>query len=106
MNSTNGVPDKINIDQSGANSAGIQLFNQVTGTSIEIRQCKYLNNIVEGDHFGLKKTLTSVTGFKRMRSARNTIYGAETIRIIRKGQFESTGSVRPNQFEIFKRLAA
>ena len=102
----NDVPEKINIDQSGANTAGIQLFNQVTGANIEIRQCKYLNNIVEGDHFGLKKTLTSVACFKRMKTAKNTIYGAETIRMIRKGQLDPIGLVRPSQFEIFKKLVA
>ena len=102
----NGIPEKINIDQSGANASGIELFNKVNGSKIEIRQCKYLNNIVEGDHFGLKKTLTTVTGFKRMTSAKNSIYGAEVIRMIRKDQLESTGSVRLSQFEKFKSLVA
>ncbi len=102
----NGVPEKINIDQSGANTAGMKLYNQISKTNIEIRQCKYLNNIEEGDHFGLKKTLTSATGFKRMRCAKNVIYGAEVIRMIRKGQLEPIGSVRQNQFEAFKSLVA
>ena len=102
----NGIPEKINIDQSGANASGIELYNKVNGSKIEIRQCKYLNNIVEGDHFGLKKTLTTVTGFKRMTSAKNSIYGAEVIRMIRKDQLKSTGSVRLSQFEKFKSLVA
>jgi putative transposase len=102
----NGVPDIINIDKSGANTAGINLYNQIESSSIEIRRCKYLNNIVEGDHFGLKRTLTSVTGFKRMRSAKNTIYGAEVIRMIRKDQLEPSGLVRLSQYESFKGLVA
>ena len=102
----NGVPKKINIDKSGANTAGIQLYNDLSKTNIEIRQCKYLNNRVEGDHYGLKKCLTSVTGFKRFNSAKNIIYGAEVIRMIRKDQFEYDGSLRPNQFEAFCSLVA
>ena len=102
----NGVPDKINIDKSGANTAGINLYNHIESTSIEIRRCKYLNNIVEGDHFGLKRTLTSVTGFKRMKSAKNSIYGAEVIRMIRKDQLEPCGLVRLSQYESFKSLVA
>ncbi len=101
----NEVPDKINIDQSGANTAGIELYNQVTGAKIEIRQCKYLNNIIEGDHFGLKKSLTSSTGFKRFETAKNSIYGTELIRMIRKNQYDFNGSVRASQFEILKNIA-
>ena len=42
-------PSLINIDQSGANTAGIKDYNKKHETEIEIRQCKYLNNIVEQD---------------------------------------------------------
>ena len=102
----NGVPKKINIDKSGANAAGIELYNNLSDTNIEIRQCKYLNNIVEGDHYGLKKTLTSVTGIKRFKAAKSAIYGAEVIRMIRKDQLEYSGSLRPNQYEAFCSLIA
>ena len=61
---------------------------------------------LKGDHFGLKKTLTSVTGFKRMESAKNSIYGAEVIRMIRKDQLVPCGLVRLSQFESFKSLVA
>jgi putative transposase len=100
----NGVLDKINIDKSGANTAGINLYNQIESTNIEIRRCKYLNNIVEGDHFGLKRALTLATGFKRMEPAKNSIYGAEVIRMIRKDQLEPYGLMRRSQFEKFKSL--
>jgi putative transposase len=50
----NGEPEKINIDKSGANTAGIKAINEESGSSIEIRQCKYLNNIVEQDHRRIK----------------------------------------------------
>ena len=101
----NGIPRIINIDQSAANEAAIALNNQVTGSKIRTRKCKYLNNIVEGDHFGLKKCLTSATGFKRFNSAEITIYGAEVVRMIRKQQLEIKGSLRLSQIEMFKSLA-
>src|ERR687897_2931519 len=40
-----GVPEKITIDGSDANEAAIKSYNQEHGTSIEIHQIKYLNNI-------------------------------------------------------------
>jgi len=42
-----GVPEKITIDGSAANEAAIKSYNEEHGTSIAIRQIKYLNNIVE-----------------------------------------------------------
>jgi putative transposase len=45
-----GVPEKITIDKSGANTAAIVSYNVDHDTDIEIRQVKYLNNVVEQDH--------------------------------------------------------
>jgi putative transposase len=44
-----GKPDKINIDKSGANKAALDSINQNYSETqqIEIRQNKYLNNIIE-----------------------------------------------------------
>ena len=36
----NSEPEKINIDKSGANTAGIHSVNKESGSNIEIRQCK------------------------------------------------------------------
>ena len=44
-----GVPDKITIDKSGANTAGIEDYNRDHETDIGLRQAKYLNNTVEGN---------------------------------------------------------
>jgi putative transposase len=43
----NGTPEKITIDKSGANTAAIESHNAEHEAGIEIRQIKYLNNIVE-----------------------------------------------------------
>jgi putative transposase len=42
-----GVPEKITIDKSSANTAAIVNYNADHGKAVEIRQVKYLNNIVE-----------------------------------------------------------
>ena len=46
----NGLPETITIDGSDANEAAIKSYNEEHGTAINIRQVKYLNNIVEQDH--------------------------------------------------------
>jgi putative transposase len=50
-----GVPEKITIDGSEANAAAIKGYNEKHGTSIEIRQIKYLINMVEQDHRLVKR---------------------------------------------------
>ena len=56
-----GVPQKITIDKSGANTAAIDDYNTDHETGIELRvaglgpQAKYLNNIVEQDHRAVKR---------------------------------------------------
>ena len=41
-----GVPEKITIDKSGANTAAIVSYNADHGTAVEIRQVKYLYSLV------------------------------------------------------------
>ena len=45
-----GVSERVTIDKSGANTAAIQSMQADSGAPIEMRQSKYLNNIVEQDH--------------------------------------------------------
>src|SRR5262245_25371826 len=59
-----GVPEKITIDGSAANAAAIRSYNREHGTAIIIRQVKYLNNIVEQDHRGVKRVTRTMMGFK------------------------------------------
>jgi putative transposase len=95
----NGIPEKINIDKSGANTAAIEAFNAETGTSIEIRQCKYLNNIVEQDHRPMKQKMRAALGFKAFYSAHATLQGVELVRMIRKGQVRPVpGGTDTDQF--------
>lgn len=60
---TNGIPDKVVIDKSGANYAGLRNMNILFWLVgfyhfIDILQVKYLNNIIEQDHRSLRKSST------------------------------------------------
>ena len=100
----NGVPEKITIDKSGANTAAIESYNTDHEAGIEIRQVKYLNNIVEQDHRAVKRLARPMLGFKSFRSARVTLTGIELMHMIRKGQLRTEGKLRPAQ--AFYSLAA
>jgi putative transposase len=91
----NGTPEKITIDKSGANTAAIESHNAETEASIEIRQIKYLNNIVEQDHRAIKRLVRPMLGFKSFRSAAVTLAGIELMHMIRKGQLLPTGEMCP-----------
>jgi putative transposase len=84
----NGVPETITIDGSDANEAAIKRSNQEYGTAIEIRQVKYLNNIVEQDHRGVKRITRPMLGFKSFNTAQCTLAGIELMHMLRKGQIE------------------
>ena len=55
-----GVPEKITIDKSGANTAAIISYNANHDADVEIRQVKYLNNIVEQDHRAIKRMVRAM----------------------------------------------
>ena len=91
----NGTPEKITIDKSGANTAALESHNAETEADIEIRQIKYLNNIVEQDHRAIKRLVRSMLGFKSFGSAAVTLAGIELMHMIRKGQLRTTGEMCP-----------
>lgn len=53
---------------------------------VKLRQSKYLNNIVEQDHRGIKRLVKPIMGFGSFNTARRTIRGYEIMNMIRKGQ--------------------
>jgi len=53
----------------------------------KLRSSKYLNNLIEQDHRGVKLRIGPMLGFKRFRTAAITIAGIELLRRIRKDQF-------------------
>ena len=51
-----------------------------------LRQCKYLNNVVEQDHRFIKRRVNPGLGFSSFRTAWRTLQGYEAMHRIRKGQ--------------------
>ena len=92
----NGRPYLINIDKSGSNESALVTINDnlTKDQQITIRQNKYLNNIVEQDHRFIKKRTRPMMGFKDFHSAKKTLFGIESVRMIKKGQI--TGTERNN----------
>src|SRR5713226_3507774 len=101
-----GVPEKITIDGSAANKAAITSYNEEHGTAIEIRQIKYLNNIVEQDHRGVKRITCPMLGFKAFDAAQSTLTGIELIHMLRKGQLAGGREQGRSAAEQFYALAA
>ena len=73
---------------------------------IEIRQIKYLNNLVEQDHRAIKRIVRPMLGFQSFRSARTTLQGIELMHMIKKGQMVSDDSQDLSAAEQFYSLAA
>lgn len=71
---------------------------------IQIRQIKYLNNIVEQDHRGIKIVVKPMMGFKEFHSADATLAGIELCRMLKKGQH--VNSKNAFAFEQFYAIAA
>jgi len=108
-----GLPEKITMDKSGANKAGADHINLLLALTfmmgglfyqITIRQIKYLNNVVEQDHRGIKKITKPMMGFKAFHSANATISGIELHHMLRKDQHSL--AINNSVFEQFYALAA
>ena len=56
--------------------------------SIEMRQSRYLNNLVKQAHAVAKQILRPVLGFKSFQCAHAIIAGIETMHMIKKGQLD------------------
>ena len=96
-----GLPDKATIDKSGANTAANEALKEETGHEIEIRQIKYLNNLVGQDHRAVKRIVRPMMGFQTFRFPRVSLQGIELMHMIKKGQMvvgESQGLSAAGQF--------
>jgi putative transposase len=103
----NGCPETITIDGSEANEAAIKSYNEEHGTAIAIRQVKYLNNVVEQDHRGVKRVTRPMLGFKSFAAAQDTLVGIELMHMIKKRQLLiEEGDEDRTAAELFYSLAA
>jgi transposase-like protein len=84
------TPRVITVDKNAAYPLAFAIL-QHAGTLPEtclLRQCKYLNNVVEQDHRFVKRHVNPGLGFGAFDTAQRTIQGYEAMHIIRKGQIE------------------
>lgn len=103
----NGWPDKVVIDKSGSNAAGLFNMNcllvmQGWCRLIDVLQVKYLNNTFEQDHRLIRRITRPMQTFKSFDSAAATLAGIEVAHMIRKRQFDRSG---PSGFAQFAELA-
>jgi transposase-like protein len=56
-----------------------------------LRQCKFLNNIVEQDHRRVKRLVRPGLGFGSFHTARRTLAGYEVMAMVTKGQVRGVG---------------
>ncbi len=82
------VPEKITMDKSGANTAAVNGLVADSGAAIELRQSKYLNNLIEQDHRAIKRIVRPMLGFKDFDCARRLIAGIETMHMVKKGPLD------------------
>ena len=83
-------PRVITVDKNAAYPPAIAELkaNETLPRTTEIRQSKYLNNLVEQDHRFIKRRIKPGLGFGSFNTARRTLKGYEAMNMIRKGQLE------------------
>ena len=99
------VPESITIDKSGANTAAVRSLVADSGAAIELRQSKYLNNLVEQDHRAIKRRTRPMLGFKDFHCAAKIIAGIEVMHMIRKCQWAGPERQVMSAAELFYSLA-
>jgi transposase, IS6 family len=84
----NPVPRVINVDKNPAFPRAIEALKRegVLPHRVRLRQCKYLNNVVEQDHRTVKKRTWLAKGYGSFVSAWRTLQGIEAVNMIRKGR--------------------
>jgi IS6 family transposase len=89
-NASRPVPRVINVDKNAAYPKAIADLKAsgVLPAWVELRQIKYLNNLVEQDHRFIKRLVKPGMGFFSFETAWRTLQGYEAMNMIRKGQVQ------------------
>ena len=87
-NPTKSAPRVINVDKNAAYPKAIADLkaSKLLPESVELRQVKYLNNLVEQDHRFIKRLVKPGLGFFSIETAGRTLQGYEVMNMLRKGQ--------------------
>jgi len=78
----------MNVDKNPAYPAALEALKAdgVIPRRVRLRQCKYLNNVIEQDHRTVKKRVWLAKGYGSFQSAWRTLQGIEAVNMIRKGR--------------------
>jgi transposase-like protein len=84
------TPRVITVDKNAAYPKAVKELKAAgdLATSCELRQSKYLNNLVEQDHRFIKRLVKPGMGFFSFETAWRTLRGYEVINMMRKGQMQ------------------
>ena len=92
------VPRVINVDKNAAYPKAIADLKAAGALpeEVELRQVKYLNNLIEQDHRFIKRLTKPGMGFFSFETANRTLQGDEAMNMFRKGQVQGVdkGDVR------------
>jgi len=97
------TPRVINVDKNAAYPTAVDALKdeKTLSQTVEFRQNKYLNNLIEQDHRYVKRIVKPMMGFQSFSTARRTLRGIEAMGMIRKGQVKGIkqgDSVSPANF--------
>jgi transposase, IS6 family len=86
-------PRVINVDKNPSYPPAVELLKEegTIPSRTQLRQCKYLNNLIEQDHRFIKRRVNAGLGFSSFKTADRTIMGYEAMHLMRKGQIEGVG---------------
>ncbi len=89
-NPTTSAPRVINVDKNAAYPKAMAELKAagILPESVELRQVKYLNNLIEQDHRFIKRLVKPGMGFFSVETAGRTLQGYEGMHMIRKGQMQ------------------
>jgi len=103
LDPANSQPRVINVDKNRAYPAAVAEL-KVEGTlrrRCRLRQCKYLDNVVEQDHRVSKKRVWLARGYQSFSTAWRTLQGIEAVHMIRKGRARCVGKDDPLAQRLF-----
>jgi len=86
-------PRVMNVDKNAAYPPAFKIIkdNKLIPEETELRQVKYLNNVIEQDHRFSKRRIMYSQWLQTFETAEATISGYESMHMIRKGQVKDVG---------------
>ena len=84
------TPRVVNVDKNTAYPPAIDELkaNEQLPETLQLRQVKYLHNVVEQDHRFIKRLTKPGIGFHSFNTAQRTLRGCEATNMIKKGQVQ------------------